>query len=101
MLPRARLILTLFIVFQIADGLMTYAAVDIFGLFAEGNPLLRTWMLVAGPGPTLLGAKMLACGCSFVLFVTGWHRSLAALSAVCLFGAIVPWLISLSMQTAG
>jgi hypothetical protein len=96
MVRRAHLILTLFIVFQIADGLITYSAIDSFGFIAEGNPLLRTWMLVAGAGPTLVGAKVLACCCSFVLFITGRHRSLAGLSAVYFFGAVVPWLVRLS-----
>jgi hypothetical protein len=96
MLRRAHLILTLFIVFQIADGLITYAAVDIFGVLAEGNPLLRTWMLIAGAGPALVGAKLLACSGSLLLFVSGWHRSLAGLSLVYCFGAVVPWLVRLS-----
>jgi hypothetical protein len=98
---RGRLILTIFIVFQVADGLMTYAAIDIFGLTAEGNPLLRTWMMVAGAGPTLVGAKALACGCSWLLFVAGRHKSLAGLSTLYLFGAVVPWLIELSSHTVG
>ncbi len=46
MIP-ARLTLAVFIVFQLADGLITYTAVDLFGLHAEANPLVATWMAVA------------------------------------------------------
>lgn len=92
----ARLTLAIFIVFQVADGLITYTAVDIFGFGAEGNPLLRSWILLAGPGLALFGAKAIACGCSWVLFMAGRHKALAAVSILYLFGAVVPWLIHLS-----
>ena len=53
MIP-ARLTLAVFIVFQLADGLITYTAVDLFGLHAEANPLVATWMALAGAGPRSL-----------------------------------------------
>ncbi len=91
-----RLWLAVFVVLQAADGLMTYVAVDIFGSQAEGNPLLVTWMSLMGLGPTLLGAKALACGCGAILYVYGVHHILAGLTALYLFGAVMPWLQVLS-----
>jgi hypothetical protein len=89
MWPRA--LLVLFIVLQAADGLLTYAAVERFGMGAEGNPLLATWMVLTGSGTALIGAKTLACMCGAVLYVTGVHHVLAGLSALYLFAAVVPW----------
>lgn len=91
-MPRPRLLLLIFVVFQIADGLMTYAAVQAFGIQAEGNPLLVTWMQFAGPGNTLLGAKLVACLCGAILYALGVFRILAVLTLFYAAAAIVPWL---------
>ena len=91
-----RLWLAVFVVLQVADGLMTYAAVGIFGPQAEGNPLIVTWMAMLGYGPALFGAKMLACGCGVVLYTCGVNRVLAGLTALYLFGAVMPWVQMLS-----
>ena len=87
-----RVLLAIFIVLQAADGLLTYAAVERFGLGAEGNPILATWMLLTGSEAALLGAKMLACFCGAVLYVAGVYHVLAGLSVLYLFAAVVPWL---------
>ncbi len=89
---KPRLWLAIFIVLQLADGLLTYAAIDRFGTVAEGNPILATWIVLTGTVPALLGAKLLACACGGVLYVAGVHRVLLGLSALYLFGAVVPWL---------
>ena len=87
-----RLWLAVFVVFQVADGLLTYAAVGMFGLQAEGNPLLATWMAMLGYGPALVGAKTLACVCGSILYVCGVTRALVGLTAFYLVGAVMPWL---------
>jgi hypothetical protein len=89
---RPRLWLALFVVLQMADGVLTYAAVDRFGTGAEGNPILVTWILMVGAAPALLGAKLLACACGGVLYAAGVHRVLAGLVALYLFAAVMPWL---------
>lgn len=92
----AQLTLSIFVVLQLADGLITYTAVDLFGLLAEGNPIVATWMAIAGIGPALLGAKLMACGCGVVLYRCGTHRVLAGLTGIYLLGAVGPWLHALS-----
>ena len=89
---KPRLWLAIFLVLQLADGMLTYAAIDLFGTSAEGNPILATWIMLTGAVPALLGAKLLACACGGVLYVAGVHRVLLGLSALYLFGAVVPWL---------
>lgn len=87
-----RLVLAVFIVLQIADGLITFQAVELFGLAAEGNPLLATWMVLVGTGPALLGAKFIACGCAAFLYQCGYHRVLAGLATIYVVLAVGPWL---------
>jgi len=87
-----RLVLAVFIVLQIADGLITFQAVALFGLAAEGNPLLATWMMLVGAGPALLGAKFVACACAAFLHRCGYHRVLAGLATVYVVLAVGPWL---------
>jgi hypothetical protein len=89
---RPRLWLAIFIVLQLADGVLTYAAVERFGASAEGNPILATWIMLTGALPALFGAKLLACACGGVLYAAGVHRALIGLSALYLFAAVVPWL---------
>lgn len=91
-----RLTLALFMVLQAADGAITYAAVGLFGPSAEANQLLVTWMAITGLGPTLLGAKLLACGCGVVLYKYRANRILACLTAAYLVFAVVPWLQALT-----
>lgn len=95
-MPPSRFVFTVFVVFQVADGLMTYGAVAIFGSSAEANPLLRMLIQLTGAGPALLAAKLVACGCGTLLYAVRTTRTLAALTALYLFGAIVPWLHVLS-----
>lgn len=92
-----RLTLAVFIVFQIADGLITYEAVRLFGTAAEANPLLGLLVTIAGPGPALLGAKLIACAGGVVLYVLQVYRVLAALTALYLLAAVAPWLHVLSV----
>jgi len=89
---RPRLWLAIFVVLQLVDGVLTYAAVDRFGAGAEGNPIIATWIMVTGAAPALLGAKLMACACGGVLYAAGVHRVLAGLTALYLFAAVVPWL---------
>ena len=89
---RPRLWLAIFVVLQMVDGVLTYAAVDRFGAGAEGNPIIATWIMMTGAMPALLGAKLLACACGGVLYAAGVHRVLAGLTALYLFAAVVPWL---------
>ena len=88
----ARVLLAIFVILQAADGVLTYAAVERFGVAAEGNPLLATWIMLTGSAPALIGAKTLACFCGAVLYAAGVHHVLAGLSALYLLAAVMPWL---------
>ncbi len=95
----SRLVLAIFVVLQGADGLMTFGAVQAFGPPAEGNPVLQTWMMVLGPGLTLLAAKGAACALGALLYRTGWHKTLAALTALIVCAGVGPWLALLGWFT--
>lgn len=95
MVRPSRIVLVLFLLAQVCDGLLTYIAVSSFGVAAEGNILLATWIMLIGPAPALLGAKILASGCGIVLYLYGVHRALAALTALYAIGAVAPWVVVL------
>jgi hypothetical protein len=89
----ARMVLLLFLVAQFWDGLFTWVAVDSHGIAAEGNVILASWMLLAGPAPTLLAAKLGAAAGGVLLYTRGVHGVLAGLTALYAVGAIGPWLL--------
>jgi hypothetical protein len=89
------MVLLLFLIAQVCDGLLTYVAVSAFGPAAEGNVLLVTWMGLVGPAPALLGAKVLAAACGVLLYVKGIHRTLALLTLLYAVGAVGPWVLVL------
>ena len=89
----SRVVLLLFLAAQGFDGLFTYAAVHAYGLQAEGNILIATWMSLVGPAAALFGAKTVASACGILLYMRGMHRTLSLLTAVYGIGAIGPWLV--------
>jgi hypothetical protein len=89
------LILAIFLVAQAYDGLFTYVAVQAYGVVAEGNMLLATWINLVGAGPAILGAKLLACACGALLYYLGVRRALLGLTVFYACGAIGPWLVVL------
>jgi len=89
----SRLVLLLFLVAQLFDGLFTYVAVSAVGTQAEGNLILATWMNLVGPGPTLLVAKLVAGLAGVFVYYRGMHRLLAGLTALYGLVAIGPWLM--------
>jgi hypothetical protein len=89
----SRLILALFLILQICDGVFTYVAVSAVGLGAEGNVLLATWMGLIGPGATLLAAKTLAVAAGLLVYYRGLHAVLAGLTVFYSTAAVGPWLV--------
>ena len=89
----SRLTLWLFLLAQTFDGLFTYAAVRSYGVIAEGNVLVATWITLVGPGAALMGAKSLAGACGVFLYQVGQRGILLALTVVYVIAAIAPWLI--------
>jgi hypothetical protein len=87
-----QLVIALFLIAQVCDGLLTYAAVGMFGTVAEGNPLIVAWMGLVGPGSALLGAKVLAIGCGLMLYAIGTYRVLLGLTVFYGAAAVGPWL---------
>ena len=89
----SRVMLLLFLTAQGFDGLFTYTAVQAYGLHAEGNILIATWMALVGPAAALFGAKAVAGACGVLLYARGLHRTLSLLTMVYLVAAIGPWLM--------
>lgn len=92
MRPSPRLVLLVFLIIQVCDGLLTYAAVAELGVVEEGNVLLATAMQVAGAGPALFGAKTIAAACGLLLYARGLYLVLGVLTGFYMLAAITPWL---------
>ena len=88
-----RLVLLLFVVVQACDGVFTYFAVHALGIGVEGNKLLAAAMVSLGPLPTLVGAKTLAAAAGLLLYLRGWHGTLAVVTTMYALGALGPWLL--------
>jgi hypothetical protein len=88
-----RVILLVFLVLQVFDGVLTYTAVSSLGVVGEGNVLLARAMQLAGAGPALLAAKTLASACGVLLYTRGFYAVLGALTGLYLVAAITPWLM--------
>jgi hypothetical protein len=89
----SRVMLLLFLTAQGFDGLFTYTAVHAYGLHAEGNVLIATWIALVGPAAALFGAKTVAGACGVLLYARGMHRTLSLLTMLYAVGAIGPWLV--------
>lgn len=90
-LRQGPVVLSLFFLIQLLDGGLTYWGVTRFGIDLEMNALLSGWMHEIGPAPTLLVAKLIACGCGVILYRARYLRPLAAVAGLCLGVAVVPW----------
>jgi len=89
------LIFAAFLLTQILDGVFTYVGVSVFGVAAEGNPLLAWLMMSYGELIALAGAKIVAACCGVALYLLAVDRLLAILTLVYIGGALVPWTLVL------
>lgn len=92
-LKQAPLVLAIFMVTQLLDGVLTYWGVSRFGIGLEMNSLLVATIEEIGLIAALLAAKGLACVCGVVLYINFYFRPLAAVAGLCLGLAVVPWMI--------
>jgi hypothetical protein len=86
-----QLVFAAFLLTQILDGIFTYAGVSVFGIAAEGNPILAWLMSSYGEVIALAAAKGVAALCGVALYVLGVDRLLAVLTLVYIGAALVPW----------
>jgi hypothetical protein len=86
-----------FFLAQALDGALTYVGVSTLGRSVEGNPLLFWLMGTAGHGPALALAKLGAAGFGIILHLASVHRAVAALTALYITAAVMPWIAVLSL----
>ena len=90
-----QLIFAAFLLTQVLDGILTYAGVSMFGIAAEGNPILAYFMSSYGEALALFGAKVVAALCGVALYMLAVDRLLAVLTLVYVGAAIIPWTLVL------
>ena len=86
------IVVVLFLIAQACDGVLTYVGVRIYGLPAEGNPLLGWLMASVGAGAALTTAKTVAGAFGIALHLVSVHKVVAALAILYLVAAVVPWM---------
>ena len=86
---QATIVLVIFTLAQIADGILTYWGVTTLGIHVEGNNLLATAMHMFGPMQALISAKLLACFCGYILYRTASHKPLAVMAGLYIGVAII------------
>lgn len=86
-----RLVVAAFLLAQLCDGVFTYVAIQRFGMLAEGNPLLATWVALVGPQPAIIGAKLMASGCGVLLYSVRHYVVLGWLTLFYGAVAVGPW----------
>jgi hypothetical protein len=86
------LLLGAFVIAQVMDGLLTYRGIAAFGAEIEANPIVSWYVSALGPGNALLAVKAVASACVLPLYARSMHRTIAALIALYIAGAVVPWL---------
>jgi len=96
--PLGDLFILAFLCTQACDGVLTYVGIATLGIGIEGNPLLASLMGAIGGGGALLAAKSAAALFGIVLHLNGVHRTLAALTALYVTAAVVPWTALLFFQ---
>ncbi len=85
------LVIIAFLLSQALDGVLTYLGVTRFGLGLEANPLIGSALPVLGVSATVTAAKLVAAGLGILLHLRGVHAAVAALTALYLAAAVVPW----------
>ena len=84
--------LVVFLLAQAFDGVFTYTGVVIYGMRAEGNPVLAWLMGAFGCGAGVAAAKAAAGAFGIALHLVAVHRVVAALALFYVAVAIVPWI---------
>ena len=80
-----------FLIVQSLDGIFTYLGVRIWGPGIEANPIISSAVAAAGPVAGLAGAKLVAVALGIALHLHRVHNLVAALTAIYLAAAILPW----------
>lgn len=90
-----QLVFAAFLLTQILDGVLTYVGISVFGVAAEGNPILAWLMSSYGEVIALTGAKIVAALCGAALYLLAVDRLLAVLTLVYIGAALIPWAVVL------
>ena len=92
----AILAFALFAAVQLADATLTAIGVSRFGVSAEANPLVASFISLCGPIAGLCAAKAVALAAGALLHAAARYLALVLLTVVFVFAALVPWAVALS-----
>ena len=78
----------LFVITQVADGVLTYLGLHTFGTAIEGNPIVAWYIAALGATAALVAAKLVSVACAAVLHLQHRHRVVALLTGMYLLAAV-------------
>ena len=88
-------VLVVFLLSQVFDGVFTYLGVITFGPRIEANPLIAILMRHLGHGAALTAAKIIAGCLGIGLHLRGTHAAVAVLAVFYVGVAVLPWAVIL------
>ena len=94
---KLQLLFTLFVLTQLADGILTYVGLS-RGL-SEGNPVALWGFARFGVVPTLIVMKIVGVVCGYVLYATGSSGMLSALTILMITIVVIPWILAILFLT--
>lgn len=92
------LIFLTFLVVQVLDAGFTYFGVSIFGLEAEGNPIIHFVMSTYGIGMSLLVSKLIVSGLASIFHFRRLDWLVVILTVTYMIAAIGPW-VRIALQS--
>jgi hypothetical protein len=90
-------LLALFTAVQVLDAMLTRTGIHKFGTGIEANPLLALSFAHFGTGATLGAAKLFAIACALLLHLRSHYLVLSVLTLFYVYGAIIPWSLTLGL----
>jgi hypothetical protein len=93
--PFGDVVFLLFALVQIADGVMTYHGIRLYGMGIEANPLIVWYAQAFGAAAALTGAKAVAVLCGGILYLFARHVVIAFLTVTYMVAAVWPWMLVL------
>ena len=94
---------SLIVLLQVLDGILTATGVIVYGIHAEGNPLLRSLMNCIGCIPAIVVTKAICVGftvylCSQAEGIRWLPLALRCVAVLYTIMAIVPWTLILASE---
>jgi hypothetical protein len=93
---RIQMLAAILVTLQVLDGILTYTGMYTFGVYAEGNPILRALMHGVGIAPAIAITKLFCIGivlalCAQAHKISWLPTALTGIAGMYAIAAVLPW----------